>query len=264
MENNEEIKEEVIEEVKEEVKEAQPQVEEKLTRKEKRKLKKARTRATKRLVWCLVLVVLLCASVYFSPEISKYVSYLRQGEPVSQVTGEIMGKKTITIRDAILGESTEKESLIVLEQEASVESELSTSIADMKIFKKAKTIYSYGTGVYTVDLSGLDKEKIEVNSDLMTVTVKIPHAMLSYVNIDVDKTSFDETAKGLLAFGDIKLTQEQQKVLSQEINAEMTRSLSTEEMLSKADTAALKSVKTFISQIVSALAPEYSIIVEFE
>lgn len=48
-----------------------------------------------------------------------------------------------------------------------------------------------------------------MNDENRTVTVEIPHAVLRYVNIDIDKIEFEKTDKAILGFGDIKLTQEQ-------------------------------------------------------
>ena len=64
-----------------------------------------------------------------------------------------------------------------------------------------------------------------MDETLASVTIQIPHAKLSYVTVDLDKTEYDETQKALFAFGEIKLTSEQTNILEQNIEDAMREQL---------------------------------------
>ncbi|MPN43411.1 hypothetical protein SDC9_190971 [bioreactor metagenome] len=88
------------------------------------------------------------------------------------------------------------------------------------------------------------------------MTITIPHASLSYVTVDVEKTEFEETKKALFAFGEIKLTNEQLSLLEQNIQDAMTEQLNNSDMLAKADTAALSQVQKLFEPIVKTVDPK--------
>ena len=168
-----------------------------------------------------------------------------------------MGYNHIDFNNAILGEAREKQELIVLEQDVEVESEISNALANISLFKKTKKIHSYGTGVYTVNMESINDEHITVEDEKRTVTIEIPHTVLQYVNLDVDKTEFEETDKAIFGFGDIKMTQEQQKILSQSIDEAMREKLDTKAMYKKADEVALLKVREIFQPLVSEVSDEF-------
>jgi hypothetical protein len=71
----------------------------------------------------------------------------------------------------------------------------------------------------------LAEDAVTISRIQQTVTVTIPAAMLKYVNIDTAATTFEETEHALLAFGDIKLSQEQQQELNVSIETAMREKL---------------------------------------
>ena len=73
-------------------------------------------------------------------------------------------------------------------------------------YKEAKY---YGLAEYTVDLSQLSEDDFIVNNELKILTVRIPYAMLSPINILDDKTQFYDTQKGWLGPKDVELTPEE-------------------------------------------------------
>ena len=175
----------------------------------------------------------------------------------SMLPDEKMGYNKIDFSNAILGESREKSDFVVLEQDVTVSTRVSQALANLALFEKSQIIRSYGTGVYTVDLSKLSADDIAMDEKLNLITITIPHAALSYVTVDVDKTEFEETKKALFAFGEIKLTNEQMNLLEQNIKDAMTEQLQDADMLAKADTAALSQVLKLLDPIVKSVAPEF-------
>ena len=127
-----------------------------------------------------------------------------------------------------------------------------------------KTITYYGTGVYTVDMSGIDKEHILVDLEKKQVTVVIPHSCLQYINPDLDKTEFEDTEKGLLAFGDIKLKTEDQNRLLQSVYKSMEEKLTEKEVFQMADEYASMSTWQMFQPFVSAVSPEFTLEITFD
>ncbi len=167
-------------------------------------------------------------------------------------------------QQAVLLGARETAQLVVYEREVSVESTLKRTFADWAIFTKTKTMRSYGTGSYAVDLTSLSREDIKVDVVNYTVTVRIPHAALYAVTPDYTKTEFEDTERGLLAFGEIKLTSEQQNELEKQVLAEMTEALSAPEELKKADEEALERCETLFSPLVAGVSGDFGAAVVFD
>ena len=176
---------------------------------------------------------------------------------------EEMGYSKIDFSNAILGESREKSDFVVLEQDVTVSTRVSQALANLALFEKSQIIRSYGTGVYTVDLTMLSADDIALDEKLNLITISIPHAALSYVTVDVEKTEFEETKKALFAFGEIKLTNEQLNLLEQNIQDAMKEQLNSADMMAKADTAALSQVLKLFEPIVQTIDAEIIVNIAF-
>lgn len=175
------------------------------------------------------------------------------------------GYTAVDFQDAILGEAEQHQEIIVMEQPLEISTTITKAgLGGLKIFSKVKNINYAGTGVYTVDMKGFTKDNVSVDETDKKVTVKVPHSTLQYTNIDYDKVEFEDTDKGLLAFGDLSLTTEQQNTLEQSIVAAMKEKLETEGLYSKADEFAEMSVWNMFQPLVTAISPEYTLEVEFE
>lgn len=169
---------------------------------------------------------------------------------------EEMGYTTIDFQEAILGETREKTELVVLERDVQVSTEISHTLANISLFEKSQTLTSYGTGVYTVDLSGIGAEDIAFDPEAKIVTVTIPHTKLAYVDFDVSKTESGETRRAIFGFGVIKLTTEQMTILESSIEQTMREALDTPEALAAADERALIAVRELLEPLVKAVSTE--------
>lgn len=216
----------------------------------------------------VVLIAVLIAVLFLLPKIKDMLTpdiNIDVPDSLSSLLpDEKMGYNKIDFSNAILGESRTKSDFVVLEQDVSVTTRVSQALANLALFEKSQVITSYGTGVYTVDLSKLSDQDISLDAELNLLTVIIPHAALSYVTVDVEKTEFEETKKALFAFGDIKLTNEQLNLLEQNIQDAMQEQLGTSEMLAKADVQALSQVRKLFEPIVQSIAPEIVLSIEFK
>ena len=166
---------------------------------------------------------------------------------------ELMGYNETEISETILGKTQDRGDLIVMEQEVSVKMELSRALWNIPLFEKTKMIYSHGVGGFSVDLSKITEASLSWDSSAKIMTVQIPHTTLSYVDPDFSKTEFGDTERALLAFGNIKLTQEQQNLLNVEIEEAMKQALNTEAQLRTADIKAKQRVGEILSPLVKEL-----------
>ena len=174
------------------------------------------------------------------------------------ISDHFYGYTVADFQDEILGEASEHQELIVMEQPLAVPTTITKAgFGGLEIFSKIKTITYYGTGVYTVDLSHIDKEHITLDEEKKVVMISVPHAVLQYVNYDIDKTEFEDTEKGLLSFGDIALTQEQQQQLELSVNNAMREALSEDSLLRQADDYGKYKIWEIFYPIVSSVSPEY-------
>ena len=222
-------------------------------------------RLVRRLVWSAIVLVLLIALVLLVlPRIDKAIEAFTPQVSITVpdsiqdiLPDETMGYTSIDFTNAILGESRERKELVVMEQDVDVTSKISQDLLHVALFSKVKIIHSYGTGVYTVALDEVGEDDIFVNEETKIITVTIPHTVLSYVNVDVSKTEFEDTQRALLAIGDIKLTTEQKHTLDQSVNDTLHERLNDKALFAKADEIALNKVREILQPIVGSISDEY-------
>ncbi|MEG1525376.1 MAG: DUF4230 domain-containing protein [Clostridia bacterium] len=230
-----------------------------------RKHRRARRIQRKIIAFLIAALLLLLTLLFFWPRVKAALSgaltpTLNISVPDSLdgfLPDESLGYNAFDFSDAILGESRERQELVVMEQDVEVTTKISQALLHIALFSKAKTIRSYGTGVYTVNLANLSPKDISVDMDTRIVTVTIPHSQLQYVDIDVQKTTFEDTKKALFAIGDIKLTQEEQQLLDKAIDEALYTKLNTPALFIKADETALLKVRDVFLPLVSAISEDF-------
>ena len=168
-----------------------------------------------------------------------------------------MGYNKVDFTNAVLGAASKKELLVVYEQEVAAETEVSDAFLNWDIFKKTKKIHSYGTGAYTVDMTHIASDAIDVDTDRHTVTVTIPKTTLQYLEIDDNKTTFEDTEHAIFGFGDIQMTEEQQKEVDTQVRHSMLDALLQDDLFSKADQAGLGQVRQMLQPAVAAVSDNF-------
>lgn len=168
-------------------------------------------------------------------------------------------------KDAILGEATKQQELVVMEQELEIPTTISKAgLGNLAIFSKVQNISYHGTGVYTVDLALINKDSIEVDMEKKKVVVYVPRTCLQYINPNLDETEFEDTERGLLAFGDIKLTPEEQNSLLQSVIENMRERLTKSDLYKHADDFAQVSLWKTFQPLVNNVSPEFDLEIEFD
>ena len=118
-----------------------------------------------------------------------------------------------------------------------------------------------GDAQYTVDLSQLSEDDFVVNNELKTLTVRIPYAVLSPINIPADQIKFRDVKKGWAAPKDIEMTAEENTQLLIQVNDKMKAKLIDENIIAVANENAKKVVAELLSATVHSIDPEFTVIV---
>ena len=151
-----------------------------------------------------------------------------------------------------------------MEQPLEITSTLTKAgLGNLAIFSKTKNITYSGTGVFTVDLSKLSADSITVDHEAKFVDIAIPRPVLQYTILDPSTIQFEDTEKGFLAFGDIKMKAEEQNAVETEVQKRMTERLSQRDIQQKAEMYALSRCRETFGPLVSAVSEDYTVGIKF-
>jgi len=173
------------------------------------------------------------------------------------------GRRTVAeFRDPILLTHGKESRLIVhtahLSETISIASE---GLGGWEWTSAYQDIVYEGDAQYTVDLSVLSEEDFTVNNELKTLTVRIPYAVLSPINLPADQIKFRDIQKGWAAPKDIKLTPEQNAQLMIQVTDKMKAKLIDENIIAIANENAKAVVAELLSATVHSIDPEYTVVV---
>ena len=213
-----------------------------------------------------LLVVMGCKIGAFGGNLADFTRFENGAEENDLVIDNqgILGYTAANFEEAILGDSQKLKKLEIFEQEVSDVSTITeTGFLNWGVFTKNQIITYNGTAVYTVDLTTLTENDIVFNEEEKIITLRIPHAVQEEINIPEDKIQFGDTDKGLLAFGEIKMTAEQAAEIQAETRKKMIEKLSGTNVLETADRFARLTVWEMYSPIIKGVAKDYSLEVEF-
>ena len=119
----------------------------------------------------------------------------------------------------------------------------------------------HGLAEYTVDLSKLSEEDFIVNNELKTLTVRIPYAVLSPINILNEKTKFYDPQKGWAAPKNVELSSEEHSKVMVEIKEKMKAQLIDQDIIAKANEEAKTIVAELLATTVHSIDPEFTVVV---
>ena len=177
----------------------------------------------------------------------------------------IFGYTAADFSDVIVGESSRVKLLEVYEQEVSdVATITDTGLFNWSAFTKTQLITYKGYVTYVVDLSNLSASNISVDNEKGIVTLSIPHAYMKDINIPENEIEFGDTEHGLLAFGDITMTAEENSELQSQVREKMETKVSENNFEETADRFAKLSVWEIYSPLIKTIASNYSLEVVFE
>lgn len=170
--------------------------------------------------------------------------------------------KKFIAKDAVVKKIQQKQKLITTEVEIKSNATIDNSWGNISIFKKLQNISFTGKGVYIVDLSLLKSNNISIDSNNNIITIKIPKPKVELVTIDESKTVYETPEKGLLRFGDIKLTPQEHEIMVENVKKTMTEKMNETEYSDKALTNSKRSMETLIKSILNNNS-KYTVKVDF-
>ena len=173
----------------------------------------------------------------------------------------------VNFSDVILSGQNETRKLIVSEQNGTVTTTLTDRLIkqlDFDFLKKTQKVSYTGTGYFVVDLDNLTAANVITDRGKKTVTIRIDHAYLQAIEIDPNNIIIDDVEKGLLAWGDIKLTVADYSAIERDLRSRLEEKFDTAANGQAADELAIKMVKEVYEPIVKAIDRRYSVIVQFK
>ena len=212
----------------------------------------------------IIVVIVFGVKLYKSFEKNTQVIAAVEGHDLTIDNNGILGYTAVDFEQAVLGTAKKEALLVVDKQEMSVVTTTTkTGLFNLGIFSKNQTVTFVGIAEYIVDLNKLAKSNIIVDNGTRTVTVKVPHAQFDHVTIDSDKTVFSDTEKGLLAFGEIKMTQEDSNTIISEATTKLEEKAKESEPMLKADQYALYVLRDLFETSISSITNSYKVKIEF-
>ncbi|CDG03084.1 DUF4230 domain-containing protein [Clostridium chauvoei] len=136
--------------------------------------------------------------------------------------------------ESLVKEIRDVNKIIPLEIELSETIVVDKSWGDFEVFKKIKRIKFFANCSYAVDLSAIENKDITINKFKNEITLSLPKPKVFSVDIDEDKTIYEESSNGLLRFGDIKLTSEEFGVIQMEVAKTFESKMNDPEIYNKA------------------------------
>lgn len=181
------------------------------------------------------------------------------------INHKIFGYKAADFAEAVLGKDEELKKLEVYSREVSdVTTITQAGLFKIKAFSKYQLITFNGKAVYTVDLSGLKKSDITLDEETKTVTMTVPTPVLEPINIPSENIQFGDVEKEALAFGNIKLTPEQQAEVETQAKDRILKKLEEENAIEDAKVAAQHSIWEIFQPVIAKMSSKYTLKIEFK
>lgn len=219
------------------------------------------TKVKKTKIRNIIILALLCTGLGFFIAYRFFIAPLNDSKAAEVLNPNNISKKLIA-KDVIINKIHEKQELITLEVDLSENMAIDDSWGSLGIFKKISKINYAGTGTYVIPLTGIKADNIEVTNK--NITIKVPEPSVKTITIDEDKTTFEPTEKGLLRFGDIKMTPAENEQLSKTVKEKMLAKMQEPELYNKAKESSINTIEGFLKNILTdKIYNQYDIKVEF-
>lgn len=187
-------------------------------------------------------------------------------EHIDPNTIELKGSGVrVSFSEVILSKPEEERKLVVMEREATVSTTIENDkLFDWEVFGKNQVVKYTARGCFVVELDSLTEEDIITDHKNRKLTIKIPHPKLDAIEIDPNRIVVGEQQKGLLAFGNLKMTVNDYVLLESELQKKLKTSLDTSANGQEADDIAIRMVREVYEPVVHAIDSDYSVNVEFK
>lgn len=151
--------------------------------------------------------------------------------------------------ESLVNEIKKSNKIIPLEAQISESVIIDESFGNLDIFKKYKKIIFVANCSYSVDLSNLESSNLQINTTNNIIYLTLPKPTIYSIDIDEDKTVYEEPTLGLLRFGDIKLSSEEYGVIQKQLTETYTKRLQEAELYSKAEVNSKEALTTLVKNL---------------
>ncbi|MGL5379163.1 DUF4230 domain-containing protein [Clostridium sp.] len=119
--------------------------------------------------------------------------------------------------ESLINEIRNVNKIIPLEIEMSESIVIDKSWGNFDVLKKFKKIKFFANCSYSIDLSNLTSTDIVIDDINNEISLTLPSPTIFSVDINEDKTVYEEVTNGLLRFGEVSLTSEEYGVIYREV-----------------------------------------------
>ena len=129
--------------------------------------------------------------------------------------------RRLVLEEAVINGFAGVQRLIVMDVNLSENVTIDASFASWDVFRIAQKITFYATGVYTTDLGLLTENDIIFDDHRRTIVARLPRPVIDSITIHEEQTVFHSVERGVLRFGEIRLTAAEQNEITRQVKESM-------------------------------------------
>lgn len=157
----------------------------------------------------------------------------------------------IISEESLVREIKSVNKIIPLEVELSKLITIDKSWGDFDIFQKYKRIKFFANCSYSIDLSQITTEDIHIDDKNKKIDITLSNPDIYSININREKTVYEDSSNGLLRFGEIKLTSEEFDSIQEEVFKSFEETMRSDEIYNKVISNTKISLEKLLDQIIS-------------
>lgn len=155
----------------------------------------------------------------------------------------------IISEESLIKEIKNVNKIIPLEVELSKIITIDKSWGNLEVFQKFKRIKFFANCSYSIDLSNLTTNDINIDNKKNELSITFPNPEIFSININREKTVYEDSSNGLLRFGEIKLTSEEFNLIQSEVQKNFEETMKDDEIYEKVLSNSKISIENLLNQI---------------
>lgn len=190
------------------------------------------------IIFFILSLTLLVCKLFFNYKYKKDINNLSDSNTFKIISEE-----------SLLKEIKNVNKIIPLEVELSKIITIDKSWGNLEVFQKFKRIKFFANCSYSIDLSNLTTNDINIDSKKNELSINFPNPQIFSINIDKEKTVYEDSSNGLLRFGEIKLTSEEFNLIQSEVQKNFEETMKDDEIYEKVLSNSKISIENLLNQI---------------
>ncbi|EOR24411.1 hypothetical protein A500_12439 [Clostridium sartagoforme AAU1] len=190
------------------------------------------------IIFFILSLTLLVCKLFFNYKYKKDINNLSDSNTFKIISEE-----------SLLKEIKNVNKIIPLEVELSKIITIDKSWGNLEVFQKFKRIKFFANCSYSIDLSNLTTNDINIDSKKNELSINFPNPQIFSINIDKEKTVYEDSSNGLLRFGEIKLTSEEFNIIQNEVQKSFEETMKDDEIYEKVLSDSKISIENLLNQI---------------